>query len=443
MTSQRVIEDRGRRSADHSTHDRSGVKPVHGLRQTAMIGTGVAMTSGARARPGSEQAPVLAPLTVLVGSALLVLAQLYLAIPLAPVIGEVLGSGGSAAAAAVGTSYALAYGVGFLIFGPLSDRYGRKLILVAGVAVFAVVTAGLAAAASLSAVAVLRTLQGLVAASFGPVALAYVAEALPPRWRSTGIGAMSTAFLSAGILGQVFAQAVAETLGWRWVFGLAAPACMIAALVMAMILIEPRRTGQPVSLSQKYRALGALAVRPELALLNAASFPVILSFVGMYAALGPLLQTQFRLDGTGVLFVRLAGLPALLLAPVAGWLAGRYGATRVAVVGFLIAAAGLAAEAISVAAALWALVIASVIFALGVATIVPAIIALVGSRGGSSRAGTLAINGLVVFAGASCGPLAAQLPISFAGLMLLLAALLMIGSGLVAISSRQKTDVRV
>jgi YNFM family putative membrane transporter len=399
--------------------------------------TGIASQQMHLARLGGEQAPVLAPLSVLVGSALLVLAQLYLAIPLAPVIDEGFGSGGSAAAAALGTSYALAYGVGFLIFGPLSDRYGRKLILVAGLAVFAVVTAGLAAVASLPAVALLRTLQGLVAASFGPVALAYVAEALPPRWRSTGIGAMSTAFLSAGILGQVYAQAVAETLGWRWVFGLAAPACMIAAFVMAMTLIEPQRTGQPVSLSQKYRALGALAVRPELTLLNAASFPVILSFVGMYAALGPLLQTQFRLDDTGVLLVRLAGLPALLLAPVAGWLAGRYGAPRVAVMGFLIAAAGLTAEAISVAA-LWALVIASVIFALGVATTVPAIIALVGSRGGSSRAGALAINGLVVFAGASCGPLAAQLPISFAGLMLSLAALLMIASGLVAISNRPK-----
>jgi MFS family permease len=265
--------------------------------------------SGARARPGSEEAPVLAPLTVLVVSALLVLAQLYLAIPLASVIGEALGSGGSAAAAAVGTSYALAYAVGFLIFGPLSDRYGRKLILVAGVAAFAVVTAGLAAAASLPVVALLRTVQGLVAASFGPVALAYVAEALPPRWRSTGIGAMSTAFLSAGILGQVYAQAVANTLGWRWVFGLAAPVCMIAALAMAMILIEPLRTGERVSLAQKYRALRALAVRPELVLLNAASFPVILSFVGMYAALGPLLRTQFRLDDTGVLLVRLAGRP--------------------------------------------------------------------------------------------------------------------------------------
>jgi MFS transporter, YNFM family, putative membrane transport protein len=442
MSTQRNVKERGRRSADHSTRGLSGVEPVHGLRPAALIGTGVAGESGARARPGSEEAPVLAPLTVLVGSALLVLAQLYLAIPLAPVIGEALGSGGSAAAAAVGTSYALAYAVGFLIFGPLSDRYGRKLILVAGVTAFAVVTAGLAAAASLPVVALLRTVQGLVAASFGPVALAYVAEALPPRWRSTGIGAMSTAFLSAGILGQVYAQAVANTLGWRWVFGLAAPVCMIAALAMAMILIEPLQTGERVSLAQKYRALRALAVRPELALLSAASFPVILSFVGMYAALGPLLRTQFGLDDAGVLLVRLAGLPALLLAPVAGWLAGRYGATRVAVVGFLIAAAGLAAEAIS-AAALWALVIASVIFALGVATIVPAIIALVGSRGGSSRAGALAINGLVVFAGASCGPLAAQLPISFTGLMLSLAALLLIASGLVAISNRQKAKSAV
>ena len=68
---------------------------------------------------------------------------------------------------------------------------------------------------------------------------------------------------------------------------------------------------------------------PELALVNAASFPVLLSFVGMYAALGPLLHTQFRLDHTGVLLVRLAGLPAMLMAPVAGWLVGRYGATRV------------------------------------------------------------------------------------------------------------------
>ena len=400
------------------------------------------MTEHDRATVGTEQAPVLAPLAVLVTSALLVLSQLYLAIPLAPIVGEVLGRGGSATAAALGTTYALAYGLGFLIFGPLSDRYGRKPILVPGMAVLAIVTAGLAAAPSLSVLAALRTVQGFVAASFSTVALAYIGEALPPRWRSTGIGAMSTAFLSAGILGQVYAQAVADALSHRWVFGLAAPALALAALAMAMILIEPPRSVDQTSLRQTYRTLRALAVRRDLALVNAGSFPVLLSFVGMYAALGPLLQTQFKLDHTSVLLVRLAGLPAMLLAPFAGWLVGRFGATRVAMVGFLLAAAGLVAEAISVSV-LWALTAASVIFVLGVATIVPSLISLVGSRGRASRAGALAINGLVVFVGASCGPLVAQLPISFAALMLILAVLLMIASGLVAISRPRRADVAV
>jgi MFS transporter, YNFM family, putative membrane transport protein len=400
------------------------------------------MTEHDRATVGTEQAPVLAPLAVLVTSALLVLSQLYLAIPLAPIVGEVLGRGGSATAAALGTTYALAYGLGFLIFGPLSDRYGRKPILVPGMAVLAIVTAGLAAAPSLSVLAALRTVQGFVAASFSTVALAYIGEALPPRWRSTGIGAMSTAFLSAGILGQVYAQAVADALSHRWVFGLAAPALALAALAMAMILIEPPRSVDQTSMRQTYRTLRALAVRRDLALVNAGSFPVLLSFVGMYAALGPLLQTQFKLDHTSVLLVRLAGLPAMLLAPFAGWLVGRFGATRVAMVGFLLAAAGLVAEAISVSV-LWALTAASVIFVLGVATIVPSLISLVGSRGRASRAGALAINGLVVFVGASCGPLVAQLPISFAALMLILAVLLMIASGLVAISRPRRADVAV
>ena len=398
------------------------------------------MTPHTRAKAGSDQAPVLPPLAVLVTCALLVLAQLYLAITLAPVIAQALGVGGPAAAAALGTTYALAYGLGFLIFGPLSDRYGRKPILVAGMAVLAIATAGLAAASSLPMVAVVRTVQGLFAASFSAVALAYVGEALPPRWRSTGIGAMSTAFLSAGILGQVYAQAVAEAIGWRWVFGLAAPAFVIAALAMAMILLEPPRSGQPASLGQKYRQLAGLAVQRELVLPNLASLPVLLSFVAMYAALGPLLQDQFGLPDTSVLYVRLAGLPAILLAPLAGWLVGRHGPTRVAVVGYLIAAVGLAAEAFS-SAALWLLVIASVVFVLGIATIVPAVIAMVGGRGGSSRAGALALNGLYVFAGASCGPLVAQLPVGFTGLMLALAALLMIAAALIAISSRRTTDV--
>ena len=248
---------------------------------------------------------------------------------------------------------------------------------------------------------------------------------------------MTTAFLVAGIVGQVYAEAVALVLGWRWVFALAAPAFAVASVALAKVLVEPVHDPQPISLRQRYRALAALAVRRELALPYAAAVTVLLSFVAMYAALGPLLRTRFGLADSDVLLVRLAGLPGMVLAPLAGWLVGRFGSIHVAVAGFMLAATGLAVEAVTVAE-LWALVVASAVFVAGIATVVPALIALIGSRAGANRGGALGLAGLVLFAGASCGPLAASLPLGFTSLLLALAALLVVGSALVAISGRPR-----
>ena len=125
-----------------------------------------------RARRAMEPTQVVAPLAILVPCALLVLMQLYVAIPLAPVVGEALASGG--AAVALGTAYSLAYALGLIVFGPLSDRYGRKPILVPGMVALAIATAALSLASSMTTVGVLRAVQGLLAASFAAVTLAYV-----------------------------------------------------------------------------------------------------------------------------------------------------------------------------------------------------------------------------------------------------------------------------
>jgi predicted MFS family arabinose efflux permease len=393
-----------------------------------------------RALVDAEPTQVVAPLAILVPCALLVLMQLYLAIPLAPVVGEALASGG--AAVALGTTYSLAYAIGLLIFGPLSDRYGRKPVLIPGMVALAIGTAVLSLAPSMTMVGVLRAVQGLLAASFAAVTLAYVGEALPRRWRSTGIGAVATAFLVAGIVGQVYAQAVADALGWRWVFGLAAPAFALAAVGLGTILVEPVLRPSPASLGQEYRELATLARRRQLALPYLALVTILLSFVAMYAALGPWLGTRFGLDNAEILLVRLAGLPGMVLAPLAGWLVGRFGATRVCVAGFGMAAVGLTLEAVT-AGTLWALVAASAVFVAGIATVVPAMITLVGSRAGPARGGALGLGGLALFAGASFGPLAPDLPLGFSGLLLALAALLIVGAALVALSSRPTGESRM
>jgi YNFM family putative membrane transporter len=104
-------------------------------------------------------------------------------------------------------------------------------------------------------------------------------------------------------------------------------------------------------------------------------------------------------------------------------------------------ASGRGAGSRTAVVALWALIIASAVFVTGIAMIVPAMIALIGGRAGSTRAGALGLCGLALFAGASCGPLAAELPLGFAGLLLTLAALLIIGAALVAASARRPAEV--
>ncbi len=332
------------------THIRADVRGRVGHEHQARRALGDAQPAGAVAKPrralaDAEPTQVVAPLAILVPCALLVLMQLYLAIPLAPIVGEALGSDG--AAAALGTAYSLAYALGLIIFGPLSDRYGRKPVLIPGMVALAIATAALSFASSMTMVGVLRAIQGLFAASFAAVTLAYVGEALPRRWRSTGIGAVATAFLVAGIVGQVYAQAVADALGWQWVFGLAAPAFALAAVGLGTILVEPALRRAPSSLGQEYRELATLARQRQMALPYLALFTILLSFVAMYAALGPWLVTRFGLDSADVLLVRLAGLPSMVLAPLAGWLAGRFGAARVSIAGFGVAAAGLVLEAVT------------------------------------------------------------------------------------------------
>ena len=90
---------------------------------------------------------------------------------------------------------------------------------------------------------------------------------------------------------------------------------------------------------------------------------------------------------------------------MAGWLVGRYGPIHVVVAGLILAATGLAEEAVSVAE-LWAL--ACAVFVAGIATVVPALLTLIGSRAGSNRGRALGLAGLALSAGASCGPLAAS-----------------------------------
>lgn len=358
-------------------------------------------------------------MALLVVTALFVLMQLYAAIPLIASVGADLGA---EVTFALSTVFSVCYAVGFLAWGPLADQYGRKRVMLIGLACLTVATIACGFATSAPTLAVLRGVQGATASSFAPVALAYLTEATPPKRRATAIGAMATAFLAAGIAGQVLASTVTLMLGWVWVFTVSGIVLALCLLGVAVLVIEPTRQTDGVNLARRFAAAGKVLARPSVLLLCVAHLTLLLSFVAMYTGLGPHLA-DLGLDASQVIWLRLVGLPGMCAALFAGVLAQRIGGAGVARAGFGLAAFGLLLQA-ALSGSLIGTAVTSLVFVTGVALAVPAMITLFGETAAPNRAGGMALNGFVLFLGASLGPLTARLHLDFPILLLGLAALM-------------------
>ena len=354
----------------------------------------------------------------LVVTALLVLTQLYAAIPLLkPISAQLHGS----ATFALSTAFSLTYAAGFLIWGPVSDHYGRRRIMALALGILTVSTACCALAPSLPALAILRAVQGLSASGFAPVALAHLSEAPAPPRRARAIGAMSTSFLVAGIAGQVLASLVALHLGWRWFFPLCAGLLAVALVVILAVVHDAARTPGS-SLRGQFQALGRLALRPAVLALSLAHLTLLMVFVAMYTGIGGHLESLGMRPST-IILIRLAALPAMFLSLGAGALATRWSWPQVARLGFGLSALGMLGEAL-LAGSLVGLVAASAVYVAGVALAAPAMISLYGQVSAPNRGSGMALNGFILFVGTSSGPLLATSVPTFRGLALVLAGIL-------------------
>jgi EmrB/QacA subfamily drug resistance transporter len=142
------------------------------------------------------------------------------------------------------TAYGLCFGGGLLLCGRLGDLYGRRRMLVLGMALFAVAALVAGLARSLGVLIGARALQGVGSAAAVPAALALIGSLFEPGPRRTRALAMFAATASLGVTtGLVLGGAVTQWLGWRWVFLAMVPAAAAAALVAPRVLPEARADG--------------------------------------------------------------------------------------------------------------------------------------------------------------------------------------------------------
>ena len=382
-------------------------------------------------RPASPSYPAGSSATAtLVVTALLVLTQLYAAIPLlAPISADLHGN----ATVALSTAFSLTYAAGFLIWGPVSDHYGRRRTMALALGILTVSTGCCALAPSLPALAALRAIQGLSASGFAPVALAYLSEALAPPRRAGAIGAMSTSFLVAGIVGQVLASLVALHLGWRWFFPLCGGLLAVALAAVLAVVHDAAHASGPSgsSLRGQFASLGRLALRPAVLALSLAHVTLLMVFVAMYTGIGGHLESLGMRPST-IILIRLAALPAMFLSLGAGRFAARRSWAQIARLGFGVSTLGMLGEAL-LAGSLAGLVAASVVYVAGVALAAPAMISLYGQVSAPNRGSGMALNGFILFVGTSAGPLLATSSPTFRALALALTGILVLALAAVTV----------
>ncbi|MFJ2555325.1 MULTISPECIES: MFS transporter [unclassified Streptomyces] len=401
-------------------------------------------SSSSSSAPSRPPVPFSVQLALLVAMAFAIPAQLYLAIPVADRVQAVFGVD-AASAAWTGAAFSFAYALGFLVFGPLSDRVGRRPVLAGGALATAVTTALTAAAPGLGWFLAGRALQGFAAATFAPVALAYVTERAPAARRPVALSLLTTGLLGAGIAGQVFGQLVTEYADWRAAFWPAAPVYAAAAVAFRRLL-APGTPGPAAAGPGSARAVAATAFAllrtPGPAAVFAAALPVFGSFVAFYAVLERELRLTYGFDANGLLLAQAAGAVGLLAGPLVNRRFGAAGPRALALAGYLTAASGLLlALAAGTAALPGAMIGAGALFVAGTGLIVPGTVGLLHQLAPHARGTAGAVNTFALFAGASAGQLAAA-RLGPRPMLAVLVAATLLAALAVATGTRSRTRTR-
>eukprot|EP00292_Cryptomonas_paramecium_P003204 CAMPEP_0113691974 /NCGR_PEP_ID=MMETSP0038_2-20120614/18799_1 /TAXON_ID=2898 /ORGANISM="Cryptomonas paramecium" /LENGTH=621 /DNA_ID=CAMNT_0000613779 /DNA_START=48 /DNA_END=1910 /DNA_ORIENTATION=- /assembly_acc=CAM_ASM_000170 len=137
------------------------------------------------------------------------------------------------------SAYLGAVGVGQLFFGPLSDRYGRLVVIYAGLIIYEALTVACIFAPTIQVLIVLRTLEGFVVSSSMVAAQSIITDIFPAEELGSAMGAFFFPLLVGPIVAPMLGGAIAQQFHWQSTFMLlAALAVPIALLSMAVIRHE-------------------------------------------------------------------------------------------------------------------------------------------------------------------------------------------------------------
>ena len=342
---------------------------------------------------------------ILTFAGLTILMSMYITIPLTSTWISVF-SISETKAVWLTSAFSLCYAFSSLIYGPLSDRFGRKIFLVYGITFLTIITIICGFVENYELLLTLRILQAMGASAFVPISLVYIADILPPEKRLKTLGFVSTSFLIASVVAQVFSTIVQNTLGWHYIFFILGIFYLITAILTYLYLPKVNQVNNENSILRNFINIKNLFLNRALCISFLISFMLLFSLIGMYTILGTYLADEtFYFTDNQILIVRGVGLIAVITSLFANNITKKFGVVRSVKGSLLIASLSLFLMAISPNPILSILL--SLFFIACIALLVPVNISLINKNGAAQRGTAILFNAFILFVGASFGPMLA------------------------------------
>lgn len=248
-------------------------------------------------------------------------ATVYCTQAILPTLGREFGVGAAQTGLTISV-VVVAMAVGAWIWGPLSDRIGRKRCLVLSSGLLVVPTVGLGLAPSFAVLLLCRLLQGLCMPGLLAVGLNYVQEVFGDWLGGKAMGCYLSSLVAGGLIGRVGVALASEEVGWRLSLAGLALLPSVAALFMHYALPQ---SAVPAKEKQELTAVMRLLGNRALLIATLGGCALFFSFVGVFSFVTYYLEAPpFSLSpAIGSLIFLLWSLG--VVGPVAGAVADRIG----------------------------------------------------------------------------------------------------------------------
>ncbi len=234
------------------------------------------------------------------------------------------------------------------IVGAISDRFGRKRLIL-GAAILLVIPTFLAATASDFTMFVLwRFVQGLMLPFIFTVTIAYIGDETEGGMTARLAGIYMAGTITGGFSGRMITGVATQFLGWRGALMSVALVTFLSAMVVAVFMRPEQRFKAQYGIARALKSFPIHLSNPKLLATYAVGFGVLFSLVAAFTfinfrlAAAPYFLGPAALGGIFVVY-----LGGVVMSPLAGRLANRFGRRRVMAVavpsimlGLLITMAG-------------------------------------------------------------------------------------------------------